>query len=87
MPVSHAVTNQFEAELDEGDHPRLCLTDGARGAALQSDPGLPEASCICPAELEQFRAERGLGCARGVLWALFFEAALVAAAGIYWLLR
>jgi hypothetical protein len=35
--------------------------------------------------LEEFRSEHGLGCARGVLWALIFEAALViAAAAIYW---
>jgi hypothetical protein len=33
---------------------------------------------------EQLEAEDKLGCARGVLWSLIFEAALVAAAVLVW---
>jgi hypothetical protein len=85
MPVSHEMKNQFETELDEGDHPRHCLSADTRSAVLQSHPRLAEGEQVDWAELEEFRSEHGLGCARGVLWALIFEAALViAAAAIYW---
>ena len=39
------------------------------------------------AEAEQLYREDQLGCARGVLWALIFEAGLVLAALLYWKLR
>lgn len=40
-----------------------------------------------PVEAEQLYREDKLGCARGVIWALVFEAGLVIAAVIYWKLR
>jgi hypothetical protein len=87
MPVSHAVTNQFEAELHEGDHKLLRLTDGARSGVLQSHSGLTEAASVFPDVSEELHSEDRLGCVRGVLWSLVFEAALVIAAAIYWKLR
>jgi hypothetical protein len=38
-------------------------------------------------DAEQLYREDKLGCARGVVWALIFEAGLVVAALIYWKLR
>jgi hypothetical protein len=38
-------------------------------------------------DAEQLYREDKLGCARGVIWALVFEAGLVVAALIYWKLR
>jgi hypothetical protein len=38
-------------------------------------------------DAEQLYREDKLGCARGVVWALVFEAGLVVAALIYWKLR
>lgn len=38
-------------------------------------------------DAKQLYREDKLGCARGVVWALIFEAGLVAAALIYWKLR
>jgi hypothetical protein len=38
-------------------------------------------------DAEQLYREDKLGCARGVIWALIFEAGLVIAAVIYWKLR
>jgi len=87
MPVSHAVTNQFEAELHEGDHKLLRSTDGARSGVLQSHTGPTEAAGVFLEDSEELHAEDRLGCVRGVLWSLVFEAALVIAAVIYWKLR
>jgi hypothetical protein len=87
MPVSNAVTNQFEAELHEGDHKLLCLTDGAGSGVLQSHAGQIEAGGDFRDDLEEFQSEDSLGCARGVLWSLIFEGALMAAAAIYWICR
>jgi hypothetical protein len=87
MPVSHAVTNQFDAELHEGDHKLLRLTDGARSGVLQSHAGRTEAGGDLPDGWEELQSEDRLGCARGVLWSLVFEAALVVAAVVYWKLR
>jgi hypothetical protein len=35
-------------------------------------------------DLEQWQAEDKLGCARGILWSLIFEAALAALCVLYW---
>jgi hypothetical protein len=76
MLVSDAVTNQFEAELDHGDSQTPGLPSRSHDQVLESHPD--------PVYLEQFSAEPNLGAARGVLWALIFEAALViAAAAVY----
>jgi hypothetical protein len=39
---------------------------------------------LCWLDKEQWEAEDKLGCARGVVWALIFEAALAAVAVLYW---
>jgi hypothetical protein len=41
----------------------------------------------CAVDAEQLYREDKLGCARGVVWALVFEAGLVVAALIYWKLH
>jgi hypothetical protein len=41
----------------------------------------------CSADAKQLYREDKLGCARGVVWALIFEAGLVIAALVYWKLR
>jgi hypothetical protein len=41
----------------------------------------------CSVDAEQLYREDKLGCARGIVWALVFEAGLVIAALIYWKLR
>jgi hypothetical protein len=87
MPVSHAVTNQFEAELHEGDHKLLRLTDGTRGGALQSHAGQTGSAGIFLDDPQELDSEDRLGCVRGVLWSLVFEAALVIAGIIYWKLH
>jgi hypothetical protein len=84
MPVSHAVTNQFEAELYEGDHKRFRLTQVAPSGVLQSHAGLAQAPGVFPDDVEELDEKDRLGCVRGVLWSLVFEAALVIAAVIYW---
>jgi hypothetical protein len=39
---------------------------------------------LSPLDTEQWEAEDRLGCVRGVLWSLIFEAALAAGAVLYW---
>lgn len=76
MPVSDAVKNHFGAELDHGDPQPLCLPSHSPAPVLQSHSG--------SVDLEQCSSEENLGCARGVMWALIFQAALViAAAAVY----
>ena len=87
MPVSHAVTNQFEAKLYEGDPKRLRLTHVAPSGVLQSHADFTECASEVRDDWEEFRSEDGLGCARGVLWSLILEGALVVAGAIYWILR
>jgi hypothetical protein len=87
MPISNAVTNQFEAELHEGDHKLLWLSEDSRCGALQSDAGPTDTGIDFPDGWEELRSEDKLGFARGLLWSLLFEAALLIAAFIYWKLR
>jgi hypothetical protein len=87
MPVPRVVTNQFEPELHEGDHKWRRLPDGAPIGVLQSHAGLTKTADIFLDDLEEFHSENRLGCVRGVLWSLVFEAALVIAAVIYWKVR
>ncbi len=56
------------------------------GAARRSEPTLYVVDG-CSVDAEQLYREDKLGCARGVVWALIFEAGLVVAALIYWKLR
>jgi len=39
---------------------------------------------LSPLDTEQWEAEDRLGCVRGVVWSLIFEAALAAGAVLYW---
>ena len=87
MTVSHMVTNQFEPELHDGDHKLLRVTHGARSGVLQSHADFTECASEVRDDWEEFRSEDGLGCARGVLWSLILEGALVVAGAIYWILR
>jgi len=56
------------------------------GAARRSEPTLYVVDG-CSVDAQQLYREDKLGCARGVVWALIFEAGLVIAALIYWKLR
>ena len=55
-------------------------------AAMRSEPNLYVVDGRS-VDAEQLYREDKLGCARGVVWALAFEAGLVIAALIYWKLR
>ena len=39
---------------------------------------------LCSLDTQQWEAEDRLGCVRGVVWSLIFEAALAAVAVLYW---
>jgi hypothetical protein len=56
------------------------------GAARRSEPTLYVVDG-CSVDAKQLYREDKLGCARGVVWALVFEAGLVIAALIYWKLH
>jgi hypothetical protein len=91
MPVSAGATKNFEewmqtyeAVLSERVYKSLEATQPA-GAANGSKTLYVIDGCSVDAK--QLYREDKLGCARGVIWALVFEAGLVIAALIYWKLR
>jgi hypothetical protein len=75
----------YEASMSERIYKSLESCRNA-GAAIPSKTSLYviDGSVV---DAEQLYREDKLGCARGVVWALIFEAGLVAAALIYWKLR
>jgi hypothetical protein len=83
-------THQDEAGLSERDHKPFGLTEGVTTIPVllsRSQTSLHVVDDVCLADLEHLYPEDRLGCARGVLWALVFEAALVIAALAYWKLH
>jgi hypothetical protein len=92
MRVSAGATKNFEewmqmyeAALSERVYKSLDSSQRA-GAAKRAKPTLYVIDG-CSVDAEQLYREDKLGCARGVVWALVFEAGLVIAALIYWKLR
>jgi hypothetical protein len=75
----------YEASMSERVYKSLESSPTA-GAAIPSKSSLYviDGSVV---DAEQLYREDKLGCARGVVWALIFEAGLVVAALIYWKLR
>jgi hypothetical protein len=92
MLVSVGPTRQFGecTHQDDLDHKRYGLTEGISTIpvlVIPSQTSLHVVDDVCPADLEHLYPEDRLGCARGVLWALVFEAGLVIAALAYWKLH
>ncbi|MGB8539437.1 MAG: hypothetical protein WCD57_23640 [Acidobacteriaceae bacterium] len=75
----------YEAVLSERVYQSLESSQRA-GAANRSKSTLYVIDG-CSVDAEQLDRKDQLGCARGVVWALVFEAGLVVAALIYWKLR
>jgi hypothetical protein len=75
----------YEAALGERAYKSLDSSQGA-GKARRSKPALHVIDG-CSVDAKQLYREDKLGCARGVVWALAFEAGLVIAALIYWKVR
>jgi hypothetical protein len=75
----------YEASLSERVYKNVDASQRA-GAARRSKPTIHVIDG-CSVDAKQLYREDKLGCARGVIWALVFEAGLVIAALIYWKLR
>ncbi len=75
----------YEASMSERVYKSLESSRDA-GAATRSKPALHVIDG-CSVDAKQLYREDKLGCARGVIWALVFEAGLVVAALIYWKLH
>jgi hypothetical protein len=75
----------YEASMSERVY-RTLESSRTAGAAIPSQTSLyiVDGTVL---DAEQLYREDKLGCARGVVWALVFEAGLVVAALIYWKLR
>jgi hypothetical protein len=75
----------YEASMSERVY-RTLESSRTAGAAIPSKTSLyiVDGTVL---DAEQLYREDKLGCARGVVWALVFEAGLVVAALIYWKLR
>ena len=75
----------YEASMSERVYKKLDSSRDA-GARRRSKPTIHVIDG-CSVDAKQLYREDKLGCARGVIWALVFEAGLVVAALIYWKLR
>jgi len=73
MPRSHAVMGQDEESIDQYE--------------AEESPTCPSVATLCSVDWELLESKDRLGCARGVVWALVFEAALAIAAGVCWQLH
>jgi hypothetical protein len=94
---------RYETDLHHGVQERLDLTDdvsnqktshdalhkGIRSLPVLVEPSqsFPQVSNVQSVDLELLNSENKLGCARGVIWAFVFEAALIIAIVIFWKLR
>lgn len=94
---------QYEAEWHERAQGHLDLTGNfsneqtsrdALSMGIRSLPILVEKSQLFPqignvrsVDPELLYSENKLGCARGVIWAFVFEAALIIAIALFWKLR
>ena len=75
----------YEASMSERVYKNLDSSRAA-GATRRSKPAIHIIDG-CSVDAKQLYREDKLGCVRGVVWALVFEAGLVVAALIYWKLR
>jgi hypothetical protein len=92
MLVSVGPTRHFGecTHQDDVDNKRFALTEGITTIpvlVIPSETSLHVVDDVCPADLAHLYPEDRLGCARGVLWALVFEAVLVIAALACWKLH
>jgi hypothetical protein len=94
---------QFDAESHHRAQERFGLTDDFNSEEAANDAlhlailSLPlyveqsqavsEVGNVRSVDAELLRDENKLGCARGVVWAFVFEAALIIAIAIFWKLR
>jgi hypothetical protein len=87
--------DRFETELHQGVRSALNnsvstenKSNGALPSVVVEQPRTsPHVVNIRSVDPEQIDCEDHLGCARGVLWSLVFEAAVVIAIAVYWKLR
>ncbi len=94
---------RYETDLHQGVQEHLGLTDevsnertshDARHKGIRSLPvlveqsqSLPQVSNVRSVDPDLLYSENKLGCARGVIWAFVFEAALIIAIAMFWKLR
>jgi hypothetical protein len=75
----------YEASMSERVYKSLELSrDGGAAKPSKTDFYVIDG---CSVDAKQLYREDKLGCARGVIWALIFEAGMVVAALLYWKLR
>jgi len=94
---------RYETDLPQGVQERLGLTDDignqktshdalqegirAHPVFVEQSQSFPQVSNVRSVDPELLYSENKLGCARGVIWASVFEAALIIAVAIFWKLR
>ena len=93
---------RFETDLHQGVQQYLGLTDDVSNQAsygelhmgirslpefVEQSRSFPQVGNVRSVDPELLYGENKLGCARGVIWAFVFEAALIIAMAIFWKLR
>lgn len=90
MLVSDAARKASDESIDVYEAEQPVSTGDARGSLIhslplvKSSPTAPYFANLRSVDLRQLEAEDKLGCARGVLWAIVFEAALGVVGVLYW---
>ncbi len=79
--------DQYEAELHPGVQERFGLRDDLSGEKASNVVTFPHVANVRSVDPELLHNENKLGCARGVIWAFIFEAALIIAIAVFWKLR
>jgi hypothetical protein len=92
MRISAGATKNFEEWMQAYEVLLSERVYKSRDSSQRADAAKPSKTSLyvvdgCSVDAEQLYREDKLGCARGVVWALVFEAGLVIAALIYWKLR
>lgn len=93
---------RFETDSHQGVQQYLDLTDDVSNQAsygelhmgirslpefVEESQSFPQVGNVRSVDPELLYGENKLGCARGVIWAFVFEAALIIAITIFWKLR
>lgn len=91
-PESHQRAQEHFGPMDDvsdEDTSHDALHAGIRlfPVLLEQSHSFPQVAHVRSVDPELLRNEDKLGCARGVIWAFVFEAALIATMAMFWKLR
>jgi hypothetical protein len=79
------LTDDYSSEEEANDALHLAIL--SLPVYVEQSQTVPQVGNVRSVDAELLQNENKLGCARGVVWAFVFEAALIIAIAIFWKLR